>query len=132
MIIQINPTSEEPIYVQLRNQIVLGIGNGELALGQSLPTVRQLASDTGINAMTVNKAYNILKVEGFIEIDRRHGAKVSPNADWHGIFASKMESELQLLITESSLKGITKDQFLNLCNEFYESLNIRQVEGASI
>lgn len=132
MIIKINTTSDEPIYVQLRNQIVLGIGNGELALGQSLPTVRQLAADTGINAMTVNKAYNILKNEGFIEIDRRHGAKVSPNADQHGIFASKMESELQLLITESSLKGIPKEEFLKLCNECFEKLNIRPLEEVSI
>lgn len=132
MIIKINPSGDEPIYVQLRNEIVLGIGNGQLALGQSLPTVRQLASDTGINVMTVNKAYNILKNEGFIEIDRRHGAIVSPNADQHGEFKKKVESELQLLITESTLKGIPKDQFLTMCSELYEKLNIINLEGASI
>lgn len=53
MVIRINPAGVEPIYVQLRNQIVLGIGRGELALGQGLPTVRQMAAETGINAMTV-------------------------------------------------------------------------------
>ena len=57
MIIELNTASDIPIYVQLRNQIVLGIGRGELKSGESLPTVRQMAQDTGINVMTVNKAY---------------------------------------------------------------------------
>ena len=78
MIIKLNTTSEIPIYVQLRNQIVLGIGRGELKIGDGLPTIRQLAEDIGVNSMTVNKAYSILKNEGYIEIDRRHGAKISP------------------------------------------------------
>ena len=58
--------SSTPIYVQLRNQIVKGIGKGELKAGEKLPTVRQLASDAGVNTMTVNKTYQILKNEGFI------------------------------------------------------------------
>ncbi|MDD5937317.1 MAG: GntR family transcriptional regulator [Clostridiales bacterium] len=132
MIIKLNPSGDEPIYVQLRNEIVLGIGNGQLALGQSLPTVRQLASETGINAMTVNKAYSILKNEGFIEIDRRHGAIVSPHADQYGEFKKKVESELQLLITESTLKGICKEQFLKICENLYENLSISTWEEESI
>ncbi len=59
-------SSSTPIYVQLRNQIVKGIGKGELKTGEKLPTIRQLASDAGVNTMTVNKAYQILKNEGFI------------------------------------------------------------------
>ena len=70
MILKLNMSSETPIYVQLRNQIVLGIGRGELQLGEGLPTVRQLAQDVGVNTMTVNKAYTALKNEGYIEIDR--------------------------------------------------------------
>ena len=45
MIIKLNMTSEIPIYVQLRNEIVLGIGRGELKAGEQLPTVRQMAAD---------------------------------------------------------------------------------------
>ena len=71
MIIKINSRSEMPIYLQLRNQIVKGIGKGELEQGEILPTVRQMAADLGVNAMTVSKAYQLLKVEGFIETDRR-------------------------------------------------------------
>lgn len=64
MIIELDMSSSTPIYVQLRNQIVKGIGKGELNTGEKLPTVRQLASDAGVNTMTVNKAYQILKNEG--------------------------------------------------------------------
>ncbi len=57
MIIRINTVSTTPIYVQLRNEIVKGIGRGELSEGECLPTVRQLAADLGVNSMTVSKAY---------------------------------------------------------------------------
>lgn len=77
MIIELDMSSSTPIYVQLRNQIVKGIGKGELKTGEKLPTVRQLASDAGVNTMTVNKAYQILKNEGFIRTDRRLGAFAS-------------------------------------------------------
>ena len=70
MIIELDMSSSTPIYVQLSNQIVKGIGKGELKTGEKLPTVRQLASDAGVNTMTVNKAYQILKNEGFIQIGR--------------------------------------------------------------
>lgn len=132
MILKLNPSSETPIYVQLRNQIVLAIGNGQLAYGQGLPTVRQLAAETGINVMTVNKAYQLLKAEGFIEIDRRHGAVVKPCEDIHGIYEEKLESELELLVAEAKLKGITKENFLNKCLEYYERLNVRLSEGESL
>ena len=71
MIIKINTKSETPIYLQLRNEIVKGIGKGEFEIGESLPTVRQMAMELGVNTMTVSKAYQLLKTEGFIETDRR-------------------------------------------------------------
>ena len=120
MIIELNSTSDIPIYVQLRNQIVLGIGRGELKVGDSLPTVRQMAEDAGINMMTVNKAYNVLKMEGIIEIDRRHGAVISPKADNRAEYRSKVEAELELLITESTLKGMKREDFLEQCKKIYD------------
>ena len=76
MIIKINTLSQIPLYLQLRNQIVKGIGKGELTEGESLPTVRQMAADLGINTMTVSKAYQLLKNEGFLYTDRRLGSIV--------------------------------------------------------
>lgn len=123
MILRLDMSSNTPIYVQLRNEIVMGIGRGELKVGEGLPTVRQLAQDIGINTMTVNKAYNILKTEGYIEIDRRHGAKVNPSLDKSEEFKVKVEGDLELLIAESSLKGIEYTDFLKMCEEIYNNMN---------
>jgi DNA-binding transcriptional regulator YhcF (GntR family) len=129
MIIQLNTTSATPIYVQLRNQIVMGIGRGDLKIGEGLPTVRQMAQDIGVNTLTVQKSYEILKNEGYIEIDRRHGAKVSPKADASTQFSEAVESRLTLLVAESSLKGITRDDFMSICSTVYNNLNVSYVGG---
>ena len=115
MIIELDMSSSTPIYVQLRNQIVKGIGKGELKTGEKLPTVRQLASDAGVNTMTVNKAYQILKNEGFIRTDRRLGAFVSE-------FTEKLESELELLSAEACLTGMSREEFLSMCDKLYSQM----------
>ena len=76
MIIKINDMSEVPIYLQIRNQIVEGISEGKLEPGEQLPTVRGLATEIGINSMTVSKAYQLLKQEGYVYSDRRNGVCV--------------------------------------------------------
>ncbi len=124
MIIELDMNSSTPIYVQLRNQIVMGIGRGELKLGESLPTVRQLAQDIGANTMTVNKAYQILKTEGYIKIDRRHGAIVSDNIDMDIVFREKLENELELLLAEAAINGMDKRDFLSMCNEIYSKIKV--------
>ena len=63
MYIEIDFNSEEAIYIQLRNQIIMGIATSEIQEGESLPSVRQLAETVGINMHTVNKAYSVLKQE---------------------------------------------------------------------
>ncbi len=129
MIIRLDMSSEVPIYVQLRNAIVLGIGTGELQPGEGLPTVRQMAEDLGVNSMTVNKAYTILKNEGFIEIDRRHGAQVNPQKDRFGVFREKAEEELLLLIAEATVRGVEKQEFMELCEGVYRKMCIRASEN---
>lgn len=124
MIIELDMNSSTPIYVQLRNQIVMGIGRGELKLGESLPTVRQLAQDIGVNTMTVNKAYQILKTEGYIKIDRRHGAIVSDNIDMDIVFREKLENELELSLAEAAINGMDKRDFLSMCNEIYSKIKV--------
>lgn len=124
MIIELDMNSSTPIYVQLRNQIVMGIGRGELKLGESLPTARQLAQDIGVNTMTVNKAYQILKTEGYIKIDRRHGAIVSDNIDMDIVFREKLENELELLLAEAAINGMDKNDFLSMCNEIYSKIKV--------
>lgn len=122
MVIELDMDSSTPIYVQLRNQIVKGIGKGELAVGEKLPTVRQLAEDAGVNTMTVNKTYQILKAEGYIKIDRRLGACVSENIDMSIQFQEKMESELELLSAEACITGMSKSEFLQICDNMYSRM----------
>ena len=83
----------------------------------------QLAQDVGVNTMTVNKAYTALKNEGYIEIDRRHGARVSPAVRLDGEFREKLEGELALLIAESGLKGMEKQDFLTLCGQIFDQMS---------
>ena len=120
MIIRIDTVSTTPIYVQLRNEIVKGIGRGELSKGECLPTVRQLAAELGVNSMTVSKAYQTLKAEGFIETDRRRGAIVSSGvqsgAQPDDRFREKLEGELELLSAEAKIKGLGREEFIHLCS----------------
>jgi len=77
MILEIDPHSDEPIYLQLRKQIIIGIAHGELKPGEQLPTVRQFADELGVNTMTVSKAYQQLREEGYLITDRRKGTLVA-------------------------------------------------------
>ena len=118
MIIKINMQSEVPIYLQLRNEIVKGIGRGEFEPGESLPTVRQMATDLGINTMTVSKAYQLLKTEGFLETDRRKGTTIcypTSSAPPDNRFDEKLADELELLSAEAKFHGMTLTDFLELC-----------------
>ena len=122
MLITLDTKSSIPIYVQLRNQIVTGIGRGELKAGESLPTVRQLAADAGVNTMTVNKTYQLLKADGYIFTDRRNGATVQnvfPDVDH---LSERDQEQLAMIISRASLSGINKEQFLELCGDIYDQL----------
>ena len=82
MIIKINMKSETPIYLQLRNEIVKGIGKVNLRLVSHCRRSDKMAAELGVNTMTVSKAYQLLKSEGFIETDRRKGTIVcNPQSD---------------------------------------------------
>ena len=129
MLITLDTTSSIPIYVQLRNQIVTGIGRGELKAGDHLPTVRQLAADAGVNTMTVNKTYQLLKAEGFIEIDRRQGATVCPSRQEAEVYREKLEKELELLSAEACLKGMGREEFLELCGDIFGQMRPAAEEG---
>ncbi|MDT2573171.1 GntR family transcriptional regulator [Enterococcus raffinosus] len=97
MILEIDPHSEEPIYLQLRKQIIIGIARGELKPNEQLPTVRQFADELGVNTMTVSKGYQQLREEGYLITDRRKGTLVAPLP-----VTSKVTSEenLTLLLAE--------------------------------
>ncbi|MBQ7775130.1 MAG: GntR family transcriptional regulator [Lachnospiraceae bacterium] len=119
MIIEIDFSSDEAIYLQLRNQIILGIATSQFREGDSLPSVRQLADTVGINMHTVNKAYTVLRQEGFVKVDRRKGAIVAIDVNKLKMMA-EVKKELQVMIARGSCKGITRQEFHQLIDEIYE------------
>lgn len=126
MIIKINTLSQIPLYLQLRNQIVKGIGKGELTEGESLPTVRQMAADLGINTMTVSKAYQLLKNEGFLYTDRRLGSivHIPENEEPSSLFQEKLEDELELLSAEARIRGMNLEDFLSFCSKVFVEMEV--------
>ena len=122
MLMELDFSNEVPIYIQIRNQIVLGIADGRLAAGEKLPTIRSLANEAGINMMTANKAYALLKQEGYIQTDRRSGALVREEFRGSGIITEKTKHSLTLLISEAKLAGVPMQDFLSLCSRIYKEM----------
>lgn len=123
MILEIDFNSDEAIYVQLRNQIVMGIACAEFTDGQSLPSVRQLAQILGVNMHTVNKAYAILREEGYLKLDRRKGAVVSVDANEKAKQLEELEESLQILVAQAICKGVTREELYQLIGHVYGQLD---------
>jgi DNA-binding transcriptional regulator YhcF (GntR family) len=123
MIISLELDSETPLYEQLFNQIVIGIASGRLAPGERLPAVRQLADELGINMMTVNKAYTLLKQQGYIVIDRRHGAQIRTRFETADALPPSLEKQLSLVIAQAKIHGIGQDRFAAICQRLYSELS---------
>ena len=119
MYIKIDFNSEEALYIQLRNQIILGIATAQFREGDSLPSVRQLADSIGINMHTVNKAYTVLKQEGFVKVDRRRGAVIAVDVD--KIYAlAELRKDLMVILAKGICKNITRSEVYALIDEIYE------------
>lgn len=119
MFIEIDFNSDEALYLQLRNQIIIGIATSRFQEGDALPSVRQLADSIGINMHTVNKAYSVLKQEGFVKVDRRKGAIIAIDADKLNALA-ELKGELRVLLAKSVCKSITRQEMHELIDEIYD------------
>ncbi|WP_326768447.1 GntR family transcriptional regulator [Streptomyces sp. NBC_01591] len=108
--------SEVPIYQQIRDRVVEAIAEGALAPGAGLPSTRQMAVDLAINFHTVNKAYDLLRREGIIRINRKSGAAVRSDVkqpsdelragvDW--------EARMRTLLAELDVRGIAKEEVMS-------------------
>ena len=119
MILEVDFNSEEALYIQLRNQIIVGIATNRLKEGESLPSVRQLAESIGINMHTVNKAYTVLKQEGFVKVDRRRGAVIAIDADRISDLEQMRES-LRVILARASCRNMSREEVHALIDEIYE------------
>lgn len=120
MIINIDFDSDEALYLQLRNQIIIGIANRSLKSGDTLPSVRRMAEEVGINMHTVNKAYSLLKSEGFVSLDRRSGAiiKININRDRD---IEEIYSNINLILAKAYCKNISRDEIHDLVDNLFDS-----------
>ena len=123
MYVEIDFNSDEAIYVQLCNQIIIGIATAEIKEGDTLPSVRQLAELIGINMHTVNKAYALLRQEGFVTIDRRKGAVIAVDVDKIKAL-EEMKQNLVVAMARGCCKNVTREEVHALIDEIYDEYGI--------
>ncbi|SMC98786.1 GntR family transcriptional regulator [Lentzea albidocapillata] len=115
MLLTIDLDSDAPIYQQIRDRVVEAVATGTLKAGDPLPSTRQLGVDLGINFHTVSKAYDLLRQEGVIRINRKSGAVVRRD---HGSgppdagFADAWQARLRTLLAEATTQGLSRDDVL--------------------
>ena len=123
MIIEIDFNSDEALYLQLRNQIIIGIATSQYQEGDALPSVRQLADTIGINMHTVNKAYSVLRQEGFVKVDRRRGAVIAIDIDKMQAM-EELKRDMRVLLAKSRCKMISREEVHALIDEIYENYDV--------
>lgn len=118
MRIKIDFNSDEAIYMQLRNQVIYGIATSTYREGDVLPSVRSLAELVGVNMHTVNKAYTVLKQEGYVKVDRRRGVVIAVDLD-HLKDREDIKKELLLVLAKASCRGISRTEIHEMIDEIY-------------
>ena len=118
MIIKIDFNSDEAIYMQITNQIIMGIAKRQICDGDQLPSIRNMADEIGINMHTVNKAYTVLRQAGYVKLDRRRGAIVSVDVDKIEAI-EEIRRELSVTLAKAGCMHISKEEIHELVDEIY-------------
>lgn len=128
MLLSIDLQSETPIYTQIAESIIEGIARGELTKGEGLPSVRTLAVDLGVNLHTVNKAYHLLKQEGYVQINRKQGVVIEPLAfpKADELFKRRQAERMKPIIAEAICRGMTFEEISELLSQVHEQLQSRE------
>lgn len=125
MILKIDFDSEIPIYVQIKNQVIEGIAKGAIENGEELPSVRGLAEDIGVNMHTVNKAYTLLKDDGYLKIDRRKGAFISVDLKSSmDKFKEEFNYNLEYYMAECFNRGIEVNEVKGEIDRIFGQFNL--------
>lgn len=129
MILNLDFNSDKSIYTQICDEIIKAIAKGDLKVDESLPSVRSMAETIGVNLHTVNKSYNALKDEGFLNIDRRKGAVVAtlPMSE-NNKTLEKNKLDLELLVAKCYLSGMNKEDFINLSSKLFDNYEVKYNE----
>ena len=122
MPITIDFNSDEAIYVQLRNQIIIGIATSTIREGDNLPSVRELADNIGINMHTVNKAYSILRQEGYVKLDRRKGAVICIDADKMQAI-NEMMNEMRVIVAQGICRSVSREEVHQIIDQIFDDFS---------
>ena len=123
MFIEIDFNSDEAIYIQLRNQIIVGIATDRIREGGS--AFRRCASwrkTSEFNMHTVNKAYSVLKQEGFVKLDRRKGAVIAVDVDKLQAL-EEMRRDLSVVLAKAACKHISRGEVHQLVDSIFEDFS---------
>jgi GntR family transcriptional regulator len=120
-ILLLEPSSETPIYLQIRDQIILAIAEQRLKDQSPLPSTRQLALDFGINFHTVNKAYDLLRQEGFVSLTRKQGSFVHVPGSTNPVQIEDWQSRLRNLLAEAIARGLSVEEIISHCQSTVNS-----------
>lgn len=122
MNIQINNSSDDPIYSQIKNQIKAQIISGELKVGEQLPSIRFLAKELRVSMITAKRAFDELELDGFINSVQGKGNFVAAqNRELiREEYLKRIESKLQEVVELSEIAGVSNDELVQMLRSYVE------------
>ena len=122
MNIQINNSSDEPIYLQIKNQIKAQIISGDLKVGEQLPSIRFLAKELRVSMLTTKRAFDELELDGFINSVQGKGNFVAAqNKELiREEYLKRIELKLQEVVELSEIAGIANDELVQMLKSYVE------------
>lgn len=122
MNIQINNSSDEPIYLQIKNQIKAQIISGDLKVGEQLPSIRFLAKEIRVSMLTAKRAFDELELDGFINSVQGKGNFVAAqNKELiREEYLKKIESKLQEVVELSEIADVSSDELMEMLKSYVE------------
>ena len=122
MNIQIDNSSDNPIYLQIKNQIKAQIISGELKVGEQLPSIRFLAKELRVSMLTAKRAFDELELDGFINSVQGKGNFVAAkNKELiREEYLKRIESKLQDIIELSAIAGVSNNELLEMLSSYME------------
>ena len=122
MNIQINNSSDNPIYLQIKNQIKAQIISGDLKVGEQLPSIRFLAKELRVSMLTAKRAFDELELDGFINSVQGKGNFVAAqNKELiREEYLKKIESKLQEVVELSEIADVSSDELIEMLKSYVE------------
>lgn len=122
MFLTVDANDPRPLYRQIADGVKALIARGELRAGMSLPSVRQVASDLGVNLNTIAVAYRELQQEGFLSVRHGAGAVVAATRGG-GTNPDDLRRPLRTALTHLILAGIDRREILTMVRDELDSID---------